>query len=148
MAATTGIFLIDRFGRRRLLITGAILMTIANAGLTGLESDLTNSTVAGCSLIFYFLALGTFPICLFLIPFMYASEIAPLIIRSRVTAMAASSNWLFNFLVAEVSPVAFTNIQWRYYIVYVCTNSFSAIIFYLFAPESRSSPLPCFRAVT
>lgn len=112
------------------------MMVVSNAGLAGLESHLGSTTTAGCSLIFYFLALATFPICLFLIPFMYASEIAPLAIRSRVTAMSAASNWLFNFLVAEVSPIAFTNIGWKYYLVYVCTNSLSVVVFYFFAPES------------
>ena len=112
-------------------------MAVSNAGLAGLESHLTNSTIAGCSLIFYFLALATFPICLFLIPFMYASEISPLKIRSRITAMSAAANWRFNFLVAEVSPVAFTNIGWKYYLVYTCTNSLSFVVFYLFAPESK-----------
>ena len=114
-------------------------MAVSNAGLAGLQSHLDNATIAGCSLIFYFLALATFPICLFLIPFLYASEIAPLKIRSRITAMSAASNWLFNFLVAEVTPVAFDNIGWKYYLVYTCTNSLSFVVFYLFAPESKCS---------
>ena len=88
-------------------------MVVANAGLAGLQSHSDNRTVAGCSLIFYFLALAAFPIGLFLIPFMYASEIAPLKIRSRVTAMSSASNWLFNFLIAEITPVAFDNVGWK-----------------------------------
>lgn len=139
VAASAAVFLIDRFGRRRLLLIGAALMAISNAGLAGLESHLTNPTIAGVSLLFYFLALGTFPICLFLIPFLYSSEIAPLKIRSRITAMSAAGNWLFNFLVAEVSPVAFTNIGWKYYLVYTCTNTLSFVVFYFFAPESKSA---------
>lgn len=110
LAATSAIFLIDRFGRRRLLLVAASLMVIANAGLAGLQSHASNTTAAGCSLIFYFLALGAFPIGLFLIPFMYASEIAPLQVRSQIAAMASGFNWLFNFLVAEVTPVAFRSI--------------------------------------
>lgn len=116
-AATSAVFLIDRFGRRRLLLVAAGVMVIANAGLAGLQSDASNTTAAGCSLIFYFLALAAFPIGLFLIPFMYASEIAPLRVRSQITAMSSAMNWLFNFLVAEVTPIAFDSIGWKYYLV-------------------------------
>ena len=116
-AATSAIFLIDRIGRRRLLIGGAALMAIANAGLAGLQSHKDNATAAGCSLIFYFLALAAFPIGLFLIPFMYSAEIAPLRVRAQTTAMSSGLNWLFNFLVAEVTPVAFDSIGWKYYLV-------------------------------
>lgn len=141
LMATTAVFLIDRFGRRKLLITCAALMCIANAGLAGLQSDPTNRTAAGCSLIFYFLALAAFPIGLFLIPFMYSSEIAPLRIRAKVTAMSGCSNWLFNFLVAEVTPIAFASIDWKYYLVYVCTNLLSVVLFYLFLPETKNRTL-------
>ncbi|EME42495.1 hypothetical protein DOTSEDRAFT_73361 [Dothistroma septosporum NZE10] len=141
LMATAAVFLIDRFGRRKLLITGALLMCIANAGLTGLQSHADNPTAAGCSLIFYFLALAAFPIGLFLIPFMYSSEIAPLRIRSKVTAMSGFSNWMFNFLVAEVTPVAFDSISWKYYLVYVCTNLLSVVTFYLFLPETKNRTL-------
>ena len=116
-AATSAIFLIDRIGRRRLLIGGAALMAIANAGLAGLQSHKDDATAAGCSLIFYFLALAAFPIGLFLIPFMYSAEIAPLRVRAQTTAMSSGLNWLFNFLVAEVTPVAFDSIGWKYYLV-------------------------------
>lgn len=116
-AATSAIFLIDRIGRRRLLIGGATLMAIANAGLAALQSHKDNATAAGCSLIFYFLALAAFPIGLFLIPFMYSAEIAPLRIRAQTTAISSGMNWLMNFLVAEVTPVAFDSIGWKYYLV-------------------------------
>ncbi|PIA96044.1 Sugar transporter STL1 [Cercospora beticola] len=141
LMATSAVFLIDRFGRRKLLITGAFLMCVANAGLAGLQSDPTNRTAAGCSLLFYFLALAAFPIGMFLIPFMYSSEIAPLRIRAKVTAMSGCSNWLFNFMVAEVTPIAFDSIQWKYYLVYVCTNLLSVAVFYLFLPETRNGSL-------
>ncbi|PPJ60079.1 hypothetical protein CBER1_07569 [Cercospora berteroae] len=130
----------QRLGRK-LLISGAFFMCVANAGLAGLQSDPTNRTAAGCSLLFYFLALAAFPIGMFLIPLMYSSEIAPLRIRAKVTAMSGCSNWLFNFMVAEVTPIAFDSIQWKYYLVYVCTNLLSVVVFYLFLPGTRNRSL-------
>lgn len=116
-------------------------MIVAHAGLAGLQAHDENRTAAECSLIFYFVALAAFPIGLFLIPFMYASEIAPNRIRSKVTAMSTFSNWIMNFLIAEVTPIAFSTIGWRYYLVYVCTNALGFTSFYFFAPETKGRTL-------
>jgi sugar porter (SP) family MFS transporter len=139
--AGLAVLLIDRFGRRRLIITAAAGMAIAQACLAGLSSDLANKSAASASLFFYFLALFCFPIGLFLVPFMYAAEIAPLQTRAKVTAMSAAANWLFNFLLAEVTPVAFANIAWKYYIVYACISAFGCLVFYFFYPETKGRSL-------
>ena len=48
---------------------------------------------------------------------------------------------LFNFLIAEITPIAFTNISWRYYLIYVCTNTLAFSFFYLFVPETKGRSL-------
>ncbi|KAJ5236157.1 hypothetical protein N7489_006248 [Penicillium chrysogenum] len=141
LAAGVAVLLIDRVGRRPLLIAAAAGMTLAQACLAGLSSHLENRSAAGASLFFYFVALFCFPIGLFLVPFMYAAEIAPLRTRAKVTAMAAAANWLFNFVLAEVSPVGFATIHWRYYIVYACISAFACVSFYLFCPETKGRTL-------
>ncbi|KAJ5959854.1 General substrate transporter [Penicillium vulpinum] len=141
LAAGLAVLLIDRVGRRPLLIAAAAGMTVAQACLAGLSSDLENRSAASASLLFYFVALFCFPIGLFLVPFMYAAEIAPLRTRAKVTAMSAAANWLFNFVLAEVSPVGFATIHWRYYIVYACISAFACVFFYLFCPETKGRTL-------
>ncbi|KAJ9483474.1 hypothetical protein VN97_g9930 [Penicillium thymicola] len=141
LAAGVAVLLIDRVGRRPLLIAAAAGMTVAQVCLAGLSSDLEDKSAAGASLLFYFVALFCFPIGLFLVPFMYAAEIAPLRTRAKVTAMSAAANWLFNFVLAEVSPVGFATIHWRYYIVYACISAFACVCFYLFCPETKSRTL-------
>ncbi|KAJ5184822.1 General substrate transporter [Penicillium cf. griseofulvum] len=141
VAAGLAVLLIDRLGRRPLLIAAAAGMTVAQACLAGLSSDLQNRSAAGASLLFYFVALFCFPIGLFIVPFMYAAEIAPLRTRAKVTAMSAAANWLFNFVLAEVSPVGFATIHWRYYIVYTCISAFACVCFYLFCPETKGRTL-------
>jgi MFS family permease len=112
--ATLAVFLVDRLGRRKLLMIGAAGMTIAQAGQAALiKYSHVSKSVAGATLLFDFLALAFFPIGLFLIPFMYSAEIAPLRIRHKITAMSAATNWLFNFLIAEVTPIGFRTIGWK-----------------------------------
>ncbi|KAJ5701666.1 hypothetical protein N7488_009214 [Penicillium malachiteum] len=141
LAAGLAVLLIDRFGRRPLLITAAIGMTIAQTCLAGLSSDLSNKGAAGASIAFYFLALFCFPIGLFLVPFMYAAEIAPLRTRAKVTAMSAASNWIFNFVVAEASDTGFANIGYKYYIIYACISAMALVFFYFFCPETKGRTL-------
>lgn len=72
---------------------------------------------------------------------MYVSEIALLQIRAQMTAMSSSANWIFNFLVAEMTPVAFANISRKYYTVYICTNSLTVLVVYLIVPETKDMNL-------
>jgi hypothetical protein len=48
------------------------------------------------------------------------AEYAPLAIRQRAAALASASNWIFTFLVVEITPVSIGNIGYRTY-VYFCS---------------------------
>ncbi|KIW16519.1 hypothetical protein PV08_06574 [Exophiala spinifera] len=142
LCATLAMFLVDRIGRRKLLLIGSFGMIISQSGLAALTKYAPgDKRVAGATLLFDFMSLFFFPIGLFLIPFMYAAEISPLRIRAKVTAMSASTNWIFNFLLAEVTPLGFDNLGWKYYLVYVCTSSLAFAVFFLFCPETKERPL-------
>lgn len=141
VAAGFALVLIDRFGRRKLLMAGALGMCVAQTSLAGLMSDLTNKSASEAAIFFYFVAMFFFPVGLFLLPFMYAAEISPLSIRAQITAIGACANWLFNFLVAEVSPHALKNIGYKYYTVYACITLFTFIAIFLFYPETKGCTL-------
>lgn len=66
------------------------------------------------------------------IPFLYASEVAPVQLRAAVCGLSTAVSWLFNFLVScipamrealsvanhlkvvEITPVGFADISYRY----------------------------------
>lgn len=65
------------------------------------------------------------------------AEYAPLAIRTRAAALATASNWIFTFLVVEITPVSISSIGWKTY-VYFCIFNFAFIpMFYFFYPETR-----------
>jgi hypothetical protein len=44
-----------------------------------------------------------------------------LLYRARATAKIfsiPSGNWIFNFMVVMITPVAFANIQWKTYVIF------------------------------
>lgn len=92
--------------------------------LAGTVSDPQNQTtiiIAGVALFLFSLF---FPTGFLGLTFLCAAEIAPLSVRVPITSISTGSAWLWNFVVAEVTPVGFASIGWRYYIVYATINFF------------------------
>ena len=99
-----GLFLVEYIGRRKLLLGGGIVMTLANftIAVTGLVAD---SKIANKVMIAF--------ICLFIASFsatwgggvwVISAELYPLGVRAKCTSICAASNWLFNFICALITP--------------------------------------------
>lgn len=141
LGGLTAMLVVDLFGRRPLMILSMASMVVTQAAVSGLTSDLSNVAAGKAAVFFYFFTEYILPVGMFMTPFMYSSEIAPLGIRHIVAATCAASSWLFNFMVAEVTPVAFANIKWKYNIVYAATSAAGCIVIYLFYPETGGRTL-------
>lgn len=61
---------------------------------------------------------------------------APLDIRAPANAISTTANWIFNFMVVMVTPVAFNAIKWKTYIVFMAINLFMVPCVYFFFPET------------
>ncbi|KAI5293403.1 hypothetical protein KEM52_005561 [Ascosphaera acerosa] len=72
---------------------------------------------------------------------LYPAEIVPLKIRAPTNALSTSTNWIFNFMVVMVTPVAFANIGYKTYVIFAVINAFIAPTVYLFFPETRRRSL-------
>ena len=69
------------------------------------------------------------------------AEYAPLAIRTKAAALATASNWIFTFLVVEITPVSIASIQWRTYIYFSVFNFCFIPLVYFFYPETRNLSL-------
>ena len=72
---------------------------------------------------------------------LYPAEITPLGIRTQANALSTSANWICNFMVVMVTPVAFNNIGWRTYIIFAVFNAAALPIMYFCYPETKGRSL-------
>jgi SP family galactose:H+ symporter-like MFS transporter len=93
--------LLDRAGRRPLLLWGSALMALALAALAFVFASHSDggagSAVAIVGLMVY---VGAFAVSLGPIFWLMNGEIYPLGVRSKAAAVGTMANWLFNFIVS------------------------------------------------
>lgn len=143
IASFVPIWLIDRYGRKSLLIFGAAGMACMMVMLTVSLSVGSNNFTAG---VFAILSIFLFNIFYAVggwmaTPFLYPSEISTLRLRSKGSAISVLSKWMFNFLVVMISPVAMSNIGYRTYIIFAVLNFVFVFVIYFFYPETKGLAL-------
>ncbi|GAA6033535.1 hypothetical protein JCM8097_001442 [Rhodosporidiobolus ruineniae] len=67
--------------------------------------------------------------------FVYSAEITPLAIRSRAATLGVATQYIFNFVVVMVTPIAIKKIGWGYYAIFACVNAVMIPIVWYFCPE-------------
>lgn len=117
IASWIAVFTIEQFGRRSLMLFGAAGMSISMVILAVTASLGTDASKVACA-VFLFVFNTFFAIGWLGMTWLYPAEIVPLKIRAPANALATSSNWIFNFMVVMITPVAFENIKWRTYIIF------------------------------
>ncbi|KAJ6519211.1 putative MFS sugar transporter [Mycena sanguinolenta] len=138
LCAPFGAYSIDRLGRRKLMIFGAAGMGMCMALIAGCTSHPANQTAVHAAIAFVYL-FSTFFVTGFLgLAFLYSSEIAPLSVRTPITALSTTSTWLFNFTVVEATPTGFDSLAFKYFIIYAVINWFLILpTVYFFFPETQ-----------
>ncbi|KAJ8523514.1 hypothetical protein ONZ45_g39 [Pleurotus djamor] len=134
LASFIAIALIDRVGRRKLMLFGAVTQSLTMVLLAILGAVATPAAnVVSAILLFVFNTF--FAIGWLGMTWLYPAEVVGLRIRAPANALSTASNWIFNFLVVMVTGPAFENISWRTYIVFASLNAFIAPMVYLFFPD-------------
>lgn len=108
-----------------------LLVVIYNGGITSFtrRRDCANSIKA-----FFGYSWGP-------IPWLYPPEILPLSIRAKGASLSTATNWAFNWLVGQLTPVLQEWITWRLYLLHAffCAASF-VVVFFLY-PETKGVQL-------
>lgn len=134
------IWLLDRLGRRNLMLFACAGQGISMAILAGTVAD--GSKPCGLvAIVMLFLFNFFFAVGLLAIPWLLPAEYAPLAIRTKSAALATASNWIFTFLVVEITPISIASIQWRTYIYFAVFNIMFIPLIWFFYPETQNLSL-------
>ncbi|KAJ5851787.1 sugar transporter [Penicillium soppii] len=142
-----GIPNVERWGRRKLLIFGACGQCFCYIFITALirynemEGYSHRYEVASASVAFFFLYYIFFGIGMQGVPWLYPTEINSLTMRTKGAALGSATNWIFNFMVVEVTPIGIQNLGWRFYVIWIVLNAVMVPIIYLFYPETAGRSL-------
>lgn len=118
-------YLVDRLGRRPILLSGAVMMALSLSAISYfLYLDIKQSR--NLVVIFVMIYNAAFGYSWGPVPWLYPPEILPLSIRSKGASLSTATNWAFNWLVGELTPVLQQWIAWRLYLVHAffCATSF------------------------
>lgn len=131
---------IDRVGRRKLFMLGSAGMgtcMLLSAIFVGIGTKGLGYAAAVVLYLFQtFFTLGWQSNM-----WIYPSELLPLKLRLRGGALAVVSQWLFTFLVVEITPPMITNIGYKSYIVFAVINFVTLPVVYFCFPETSRLPL-------
>ncbi|ETN38045.1 uncharacterized protein HMPREF1541_07668 [Cyphellophora europaea CBS 101466] len=135
IASLLAIFIIEKVGRRKLMLIGAAGMSGSMAILAGM-SYLGGSGPGIVAAVFLFVFNSFFAIGWLGMTWLYPTEVVPLRIRAPANALATSANWAFNFMVVMITPVAFSSIGYQTYIIFAVINAAIVPCVYFFFPET------------
>jgi MFS transporter, SP family, sugar:H+ symporter len=101
-----GLYLVEKLGRRGLLLLGAVGMTVSQfiVAIVGTVAGTTNLPAQRAGIAFtcfyiYFFASSWGPVA-----WVVTGEMFPLKVRARALSMTTATNWLFNFAIAYSTP--------------------------------------------
>ncbi|KAG8852594.1 hypothetical protein FRB96_008593 [Tulasnella sp. 330] len=144
-----GIYLVDKAGRRSLLLWGAAGMLIceyvvAVVGVTVKDTDMAGQKVL---IAFVCIYIGFFASTWGPVSWVVTSEIFPLNVRAKAMSMATASNWLFNFAIGYATPYLVNsgrgnlNLGVKVFFIWGSTCAGCLIFTYFCIPETKGLSL-------
>ncbi len=143
LATFLGMSLIDKLGRKTLLMIGAIGMTFALAGVAAVFY-----THAHQDLLVWFLVLFIifFAISQGSVIWVYIAEVFPSRVRSKGQSVGSSSHWIMNALIAGVFPLIAARSQAAPFIFFAAMMLLQFFVVLFFYPETKARSLEAIQA--
>ncbi|KAF1989470.1 general substrate transporter [Aulographum hederae CBS 113979] len=146
IATIPAVMYVDKLGRKPVLITGAIGMAICHFIIAAISGSFEDSWPSHRGAGWAAVAM----VWLFVVHFGYSwgpcswiviAEIWPISTRPYGVALSASSNWMNNFIVGQVTPDMLENLRFGTYIFFGALTSIGALFVWWFVPETKGLTL-------
>lgn len=143
LATFLGMSLIDKLGRKTLLLIGAIGMTVALAGVSAIFYSHAHQDLLVWLLVMFIIF---FAISQGSVIWVYIAEVFPSRVRSKGQSVGSSSHWIMNAVIAGVFPYIAAKSQgtpFAFFAVMMIIQFFVVIFVY---PETKGSSLETIQA--
>ncbi|KAJ7285011.1 general substrate transporter [Mycena rebaudengoi] len=146
LATIPAVIWVDKVGRKPILVSGAFIMAGCHfivAILTGLFHNSWPSHVAAgwvaCTFVWIFaMAFGySWGPCAWII----IAEVWPLSVRGKGVSIAASSNWMNNFIVGQVTPTMLEHLGFGTFVFFGAFSLMGGLFIWFFVPETKGVTL-------
>lgn len=134
-----GMSIIDRFGRKKLLLTGAIgmflFLLLAAFGLKGVNPQF---------LLFYIMGfIASFALSQGAVIWVFLAEIFPNEVRAQGSSLGSTTHWLFAAIISWVFPIIVEgSVLGGYYVfLFYALMVVASFVFILFMPETKGKTL-------
>ncbi|KAN0063126.1 hypothetical protein ACQY0O_004290 [Thecaphora frezii] len=144
LASWIAVFVIEKMGRRKLMLWGAAGQTVSMIILSVMGAPALESLGSGpavVSTVFFFLFNSFFAFGWLGMSWLYPAEITPLAIRAQANGISTSANWLFNFAVVMLVPFLQENIGHHTYTLFAVLNFVILVSTFFIFPETAGRSL-------
>lgn len=159
-AMTLAWVLIDKYGRRALLTSGAVIMAFgfvlltmfaglaqkfeassmltlfSSSPVTIMETEVKQMVMSVFGIVTLYLITSIFGITWLATPMLIPTEIFPLTARAQGSAISIVIWGISNFAVTLLTPIIFNSIQYWLFLVFGITNLLAGIWTYVYLPET------------
>ncbi|KIW45754.1 uncharacterized protein PV06_04112 [Exophiala oligosperma] len=139
-----GGILTDKLGRVKQLVLGllgCLFCLIMEVILTAIYADQDSTSGNAAATFFIFLFVCFFAAGVECPSFVYSSEIFPAGWRALGVGIALSAVQMWSAILNGAAAIAFENIKWKFYLVFICFTALMAAVVFLYFPETKGLTL-------
>ena len=139
---TIGLWALERVGRVKPLIVsaaGCALALLVNAVLSQYLDGASASQLRAMVAMNFVFSLFYTPTGI--ISWVYPAEIFPVDIRAKGNSIATFTNWTLNLVFAQITPVALTELGFKYFYVFFAFGVVATVSYSIFYPETTGRTL-------
>jgi SP family arabinose:H+ symporter-like MFS transporter len=143
LATFLGMSLIDKLGRKTLLLIGAVGMTIALAGVAGIFYMHSHQGLLVWLLVLFIIF---FAISQGSVIWVYIAEVFPSRVRSKGQSVGSSAHWIMNALIAGAFPFVAAKSQAAPFVSFASMMLLQFLIVLFVYPETKGRTLEAIQA--
>lgn len=142
-ATLLGMSLIDKLGRKTLLLIGAVGTTVALAGVAGIFYTHTHQELLVWLLVMFIVF---FAISQGSVIWVYIAEVFPSRVRSKGQSVGSSSHWIMNAIIAGAFPYIAARSQATPFAFFAAMMALQFVVVLFLYPETKARTLEAIQA--